>query len=467
MKRHYILFGILIFLSACHISKDIHAPLNDIPASYRNSNATDTETVATLPWQKLFKEPVLQTLIDSALANNLDMQLAIKNMDIARHSLAQARMSLVPVVGLNVGASGTIPSKNSLNGSLTEQFLGTNHIEDYTANLALSWEADIWGKVRNRKRAALAAYLQTAEAKKAVQTGIISMVSQTYYSLLMLDEQLRIARKNAALTDSTVRILTLQQQAGQVTALATQQAIAQRLLATQLVPQLEQDIALQENVLSILLGEYPHGIIRENRLYDLSIPSVMSAGIPIQMVKNRPDVRSSEFALTRANANVGLAKAEFFPSLMISATSGVNSFKASNWFSIPSSLFGIATGGIAQPLLQRGQIRSRYNISLAERDQAVIRFRQSVLQAVGEVSGAIVKLEKLETQYHVAEERVAILQQASRNAQLLFQNGMATYLEVITAQSNSLQSELNLANIKLGQLNTVTELYRSVGGGWR
>ncbi|RYD59200.1 MAG: efflux transporter outer membrane subunit [Sphingobacteriales bacterium] len=467
MKRYQFFLGLIIFLSACHISKDIEAPISDIPSSYRNGKAGDTQTIATLPWRDLFREPELQALIDSALANNLDMQLAIRNIDIARHSLRQARMSLLPAAGLNIGVSSTIPSKNSLNGSLTEQFLGTSHIEDYTANLGLSWEADIWGKVRSRKRAALASYLQTEEVKRAIQTNIVSMVSQAYYHLLMLDEQLKVAQKNAALSDSTVRILSLQQQAGQVTALATQQANAQRLLALQLVPQLEQEVELQENALSVLLGAYPHGIKRSGTLYSFSIPSTVYAGIPVQLVRSRPDVKGSEFALARANANVGLAKADFFPSLVVSASTGINSFKASNWFAIPSSLFGIGAGSIAQPLLQRGQIRARYNISLAERDQAVIRFRQSVLQAVEEVSGAIVRLEKLEGQYRIVKERAGVLQQATRNAQLLYQNGMATYLEVITAQSNSLQSELTLANIKLEQMNAFTELYRSLGGGWQ
>jgi outer membrane protein, multidrug efflux system len=164
---------------------------------------------------------------------------------------------------------------------------------------------------------------------------------------------------------------------------------------------------------------------------------------------------------------VGLAKANFYPALNITATGGVNSFKASNWFNLPASLFGVVTGAIAQPLLQRRAIRTNYNIAKIEREKTVIEFKQSVLQAVSEVSGAMVKIEKLNEQYRVASSRAEVLQQATKNAQLLFQSGMANYLEVITAQSNSLQSELALANIKLAHLNAVTELYRAVGGGWK
>ncbi len=469
MKKTYNILWLLIALlaSACRISKDVKTPNDYIPSAYRNSATADTQTIANIHWQDFFPDETLRQLIDTALVRNFDMQLAVKNLEIAHQSLKQARMSLVPTVGLNVAASSTVPSKNSLNGSLTSQFLGREHIEDFSANIGISWEADIWGKVRNRKRSALAAYLQTAEARKAVQTGIITMVAQSYYNLLMLDEQLKVAQRNVRLTDSTVRILQLQQEAGQVTALATQQAMAQQLVAAQLIPQLEQDIELVENNLSILTGSVPLRIERNAELDDLEIPASLPAGIPAQMVSNRPDVKSRELALTVANARVGLAKADFYPALNITATGGVNSFKASNWFNLPASLFGVVTGAIAQPLLQRRAIRTNYNIAKIEREKTVIEFKQSVLQAVSEVSGAMVKIEKLNEQYRAASNRAEVLQQATKNAQLLFQSGMANYLEVITAQSNSLQSELALANIKLAHLNAVTELYRAVGGGWK
>lgn len=460
----YLWLPALFALSACHISKDIKTPSASIPSAYRNAGG-DTQTIASIPWKEFFPDAVLLSLIDKALAQNNDMQLAIQNIEIANQSLKQARMSLVPAVGLNVSASSTIPSKNSLNGSLTDQFLGTNHIEDFNANLGLSWEADFWGKVRNRKRGALAEYLQSTEARKAVQVSIVSMVAQGYYNLLMLDEQLEIARKNAALADSTVRILQLQESVGQVTALATQQAVAQRLTAQQLVPQLERALQQQENALSVLAGTIPQEIERTRQ--QSTLPSLsLSAGVPVQLVKNRPDVRQAELALTVANARVGLAKADFYPSLMITATGGVNSFKANDWFQIPTSLFGVVGGAIAQPLLQRRAVRTRYNIALIEREKTIINFRQSILRSVEEVSNALVRLEKLNEEYRIANEKVAVSKSATKNAQLLFQNGMANYLEVINAQTNLLQSELALASLKTASLSAMADLYRSVGGGW-
>ncbi|RYE25194.1 MAG: TolC family protein [Sphingobacteriales bacterium] len=452
-------------LSACHISKDVTTPISSIPSTYRNATGGDTQTIASVTWKQFFPDAQLQDLIDTALANNYDMQLAVKNIEIAAQSLKQAKMSLVPAVTMNVGASSTIPSKNSLNGSLTNQFLGTQHIEDFNANIGLSWEADFWGKVRNRKRGALSEYLQSNEARKAIQTSIVSLVAQGYYNLLMLDEQLDIARKNAALTDSTVRILQLQETAGQVTALATQQAIAQKLTAAQLVPELERAMQVQENTLSVLTGRLPHDIARSKQQEKLQSIS-FDTGVPAQLLQNRPDVRQAELALTVANSRVGLAKADFYPSLVITATGGVNSFKATNWFNIPASLFGVVAGSLAQPLLQRRSIRTRYEIALLEREKTAITFRQSILQSVSEVSSALVRLEKLDEEYDIATEKVEVSKKATRNAQLLFQNGMANYLEVINAQSNLLQSELVLANLKTAKLSAAADLYRSVGGGW-
>jgi multidrug efflux system outer membrane protein len=197
------------------------------------------------------------------------------------------------------------------------------------------------------------------------------------------------------------------------------------------------------------------------------VPDNIPAGFPSAIVSRRPDVRTSELALNTANANVGIAKANMYPVLNITATGGVNSFKASNWFNIPASLFGTVTGSLLQPIFQQKKLRTQYNVAKVQRERTVLEFRQSVLNAVGEVSDAMVRIEKLKTQQSIAATRVNTLQQATNNANLLFKNGMATYLEVITAQSNVLQSELELASIKRAQLSAVSDLYRSLGGGWR
>lgn len=469
MKKYINGLLLLLLLSACKVSKDIKAPKPTLPDSFRNATLTaDTLSVADMQWKSFFKNAVLQVLIDSAIERNYDMQIAVKNIEASQLLFKQVKWNYIPQVDANITASTDRPSDNSLTGlSLSSYNIKTKHIEDYSANLSLSWEADIWGKIRNQSKAALATYLQTVEAKKAIQTNIVATVSQGYYNLLMLDAQLAIAQKNVRLNDSTLRIIRFQYDAGQVTSLAVEQAQAQQLTAARLIPEFEQNITIQENALRILTGDLPGGITRNANLDDIQLPDNFSAGIPSNMISRRPDVRSAELALTIDNANVGITKAAMYPALRITASGGVNSFMANNWFNIPASLFGIVSGSLLQPLFDHKELSTQYKVAEVRREKTVLQFRQSVLNAVGEVSDALVKIEKLKQQQAIVQNQVNILNKATANANLLFKNGMATYLEVITAQSNVLQSQLELATIKRDELSAVSDLYRSLGGGWR
>ena len=469
MKTYINGLLLLLLLSACKVSKDVQTPKNAAPDTFRNATLTaDTASVGDMQWKSFFTDATLQTLIDSAIERNYDLQIAVKNIEASHLLFKQVKWNYLPQTDLNITASSSRPSDNSLDGlSLAEYGLTTKHIEDYSANLSLSWEADIWGKIRNQSKSALAAYLQTIEAKKAIQTNIVATVSQGYYNLLMLDAQLDIAKKNVRLNDSTLRIIRFQYDAGQVTSLAVQQAQAQQLTAAQLIPEFEQNIAVQENALRILTGALPSSITVSTNLDEITVPDNLSAGVPSNMVSRRPDVRSAELALTIANANVGINKAAMYPALRITASGGINSFMANNWFNIPASLFGIVSGSVLQPLFDHKELSTQYKVAEVDREKTVIQFRQSVLNAVGEVSDALVKIEKLKQQQAIVQNQVNTLNQATQNANLLFKNGMATYLEVITAQSNVLQSQLQLATVKRDELSAVSDLYRSLGGGWR
>ena len=469
IKNRNILFFILLLsvLTACKVSRDIATPAAPLPTGFRNAISTDTASIADIKWNTFFDDASLQKLISSAIANNYDMQLALKNIESAQLLLNQTKWAYLPNAALQVTANSNRPSDNSLNGLSAKSFLGTTHVEDYSANIVLSWEADIWGKIKNQRAGALAAYLQTEEAKKWIQTNIVANVSEGYYNLLMLDAQLAIAKRNILLNDSTIRIIRFQFDAGQVTALAIQQAEAQQQTASALVPQLEKNVALQENALSILAGELPDRVQRNAVLSQVIIADSSSAGIPSELLSRRPDVKSYELELMRANAQVGITRANMYPSLNITAGIGLNSFLASNWFNIPASLFGVVAGGIVQPLFQKKQLTTAYEIAKVEREKTVIQFRQSVLYAVQEVSDALLRIDKLKMEHAIAVNRVNTLQKAITNANMLFQTGMANYLEVITAQSNALQSELQLAAITREQLSAKVELYRSLGGGWR
>ncbi|RZJ70507.1 efflux transporter outer membrane subunit [Flavobacterium sp.] len=472
MKNHIklLMTGVLLLvLSACKVSKDVETPKDATPNTFRFNDASGTASfsVANTDWRTFFTDETLQTLIDSALAKNNDLLVAQQNIEIARLRLGQAKWGNVPTLNLQVAASSTNPSENSLNGLSLSQFVGQHHIDDFTTAGSLSWEADIWGKIRNRKKSALAQYLQSAEAKNALQTIIVSNVSKGFYNLLMLDSQLEVARKNLDLNDRTLQMINLRYDSGQVTSLAKQQAEAQKLVAAQLIPFLEQQIAIQENALSVLTGSFPKAIDRKSSLAALSVSDKLDAGVPSEMVATRPDVKASELYLQQWNAEVGVAKAQLYPTLTISATGGVNSFEASNWFTMPASLFGTVAGGLTQPLLNGKRLKTQYKVAKAEREKAVIGFRQSVLVAVGEVSNALVSIDKLKLQYEAADGRRLQLEKAVSNADMLFKSGMANYLEVITAQDNLLQSELQVLVQKKARLDANVDLYRSLGGGWK
>jgi len=283
----------------------------------------------------------------------------------------------------------------------------------------------------------------------------------------MLDEQLDISKKNLMINDSTLLITRLQRDGGEVTTLAVEQAEVQRQTTALLIPQLENNIAVQENALSILTGALPGDISRNIKLSAFNMPDHFATGLPAAVVSRRPDVRANEMALVAANAQVGVAQAYMYPALNITATGGLNSFKTSNWFNIPASLFGIVAGSLTEPVFQHRELKTQFEIAKIQRDEAVIQFRQSVLNAAGEVSNALITTDKLKAQQQIASAQVDTLQRAIKNARLLFKSGMADYLEVLTAQRNSLLAELNLASVQREQLGAMVELYRSLGGGWQ
>jgi NodT family efflux transporter outer membrane factor (OMF) lipoprotein len=283
----------------------------------------------------------------------------------------------------------------------------------------------------------------------------------------MLDQQLRVTKENLDLNEHFVQMTRLLFDAGEVTYLAVQQAESQKQSTSLLIPQLEQNVSIQENALQLLTGNLPGPILRQDSLNDMHFQDTLSAGLPVALLSRRPDVRSNEMALVSANSQMGIAQANMYPAINLTAGAGLESFKSSNWFNIPNSLFGIATGTIIQPLFRRRELKTQYETAKLQREEAVIQFRQSVLTAVSEVNNALVQIDKLKEQEVLAKSQTDTLKAAVSNAQYLFQSDMANYLEVVTAQQNALQAQLNLASIRRQKLDAVVELYRALGGGWR
>ncbi|MBB4806351.1 NodT family efflux transporter outer membrane factor (OMF) lipoprotein [Chryseobacterium defluvii] len=438
-----------------------------LPEEFRFTATADTASIANLEWKQFFSDPILQGWIEKGISNNYDLQIALKQVASSQEKLKQAKYLQYPDVNFGITGQISRPSKNSMNGQSLNLFLGQSHVEDYNAAFNLAWEADIWGKIKNQQEVSRMQYLQTYEAKKAIQTQVVAAIAQGYYNLLMLDRQLEIAKTNLELSNNTLSITKKMWESGDTTSLGVQQATAQKQSTELLISQLEQNIAIQENALSILVGKAPNKVNRTIEMSDTSLPQNISAGLPAAMVSRRPDVRQQELVLLESNAIVGIAQANMYPSLKITATGGVNSFKVDNWFQIPASLFGSVLGGITQPVFQKRQLKTDLEIAKIQREKNVLAFRQSVLNAMGEVSDALVSNENLKVQEQKATEQVQTLKEGIKSAQLLYKGGMANYLEVITAQANSLQAELNLVSVKRQRLSSIVDLYRALGGGWK
>ncbi|KXH85059.1 efflux transporter outer membrane subunit [Chryseobacterium kwangjuense] len=454
---------------SCRVQK-FERPEVKMPETFRSDSllADTQENIAKTSYKDFFKDPVLVKLIDKAVAQNNDFLVALKQIEYASLAYNQSKWGNVPTISATLAnASISRPSDNSMNGMMAGQFMGRKYTEDYTTSVNFSWEADIWGKIKGRKEQALADYLKTQEAAKAVKTQLVASVVQGYYNLLMLDTQLQITKSNLEYSDSTLKFLTKQQELGLTTALAVQQ---QEILKDQIVksiPAIESSIAIQENALSLLTGSMPDKIERSGSLNNVQSPDRISTGIPSELLSYRPDIKSAELEVRKSAAAIHVAKVSMYPSLNITAQGGLNAFQASHWFSVPGSLFGMAAGMIAQPILNGKQLKTQYEQSKVMADQAEINFKQSVLKAVGEVSDALVQIQKLEEQQKIAEGLALKSNEAVKKADILFKYNSATYVEVIIAQSNKLQAELDLASLKAQRLNAITSLYRAVGGGWQ
>lgn len=458
-------FAIGILFTACNVTKQYKQPDLQLPDQYNTIAYSDTANIANIPWQAYFTDTTLKSLIQKGIAYNYDIQSAVKRIDIAQQQLQQAKTLQLPTLNASVSGQYNRPSENSINGGFA-QISGSKHYEDYVVGLNLSWEADIWGKLRSQKKAAYLQYLQTYEAKKTVQTQLIADIADGYYNLLMLDEQLRIATSNLQLADSTLKLTKLLKDAGESTLLSVEQTESQRQTIAELIPQLEQQIALQENALNQLTGQYPQAIARQTMLSNIALPQQLQTGIPAAVVSHRPDVRTAEMDIMIANEKIGIAQANMYPNFNITASAGWESLKTGNWFNIPASLFGIFAGTIAQPILNHRQNKTKLETAKLEREQAVIKFRQSVLGAVTDVSNSLVQIDKLNSQGKIAVSKARISDSAVIHANMLYKSGMANYLEVITAQNNSLQAHLDIASVNCQQLIAMVALYKSVGGGW-
>lgn len=485
MKNYNIQTGfcflIIVLLSSCKLGQKYQQPELNTTETFRGGWEGDSTqmNLGDIVWSDLFNDSVLIDLIDSALVNNFDMRIALKNIEIANRNLKINKLEYLPSIEANIGTINKQFRSNDFyaspsskwyaeKGETAPQSLST-YQSQHSSGLEFSWELDIWGKIANQKDILKADWLNTQEARNAIQTKLIADVAMGYFNLLKLDAQIEVAKRNVNLNDSTLRMIQLQFEAGEITALALQQTESQRLIAASLVPDLEKSILAQENALRMLIGEMPDRIIRAKSLNDkiINFDKKISLGSPLDIIRNRPDIKSAEYDLIKANANVNVTQIMRYPQLSLSGVFGVNAMLPKNWFNIPGALLGGVVGELSAPVFQKGKLKNKYEVAKIEREKQELSFQREVMEAVAEVSNTITSVEKQEEQLEFAKKRVVNSELAVKNASLLFKSGYATYLEVITAQSNALRSELDLVELKQKQMNSFITLYRALGGGWK
>ncbi|MBF0694558.1 MAG: efflux transporter outer membrane subunit [Flavobacterium sp.] len=457
-----LLLVMAVLLQSCFSAKTYHREELATENLFRATQvSTDSSSIADLPLSQLFTDPILQKHIDRAIQQNLDLQIALQNIAAAEATMRQGRVGYLPSLSLSADHTHQQLSRNSQFGALlqdrsTDQF-------QFAGNL--SWEADVWGKIRSNKRATEADYLESVFSKHAIQTRIVADVASSYFQLLALDAQLRVADSTLANRRSSIETIQALKDAGSANEVGVKQTEAQ-LYATQLIIEdIKANIVFVENAISILLGESPRSIER-GKLEDQTIAADIEIGLPATLLSRRPDVIAAEYALISNFEYTNVARSNFYPSLRITATGGFQSIDIQNWFDA-NSLFANVLSGITQPIFNRREIKTRYEIAQANQRRSLIQFQQSLLNAGREVSDALQDYQNETAKMEIRTRQLESLKQAATFSDELLNYGLANYLEVLTAKDQALNSELNLIDNKYRQFNAVVLLYRALGGGWQ
>lgn len=453
IKRIGIVFTLALLLNSCGIYST-YQPETEVPQNLyglRDSLSDgDTASLGNLPWRDLFTDPRLQTLIEIGLSNNTDLLTAHLKVKEAEASLMSARLSYLP--SFYLAPEGTVSS-----------FKGDQATRTYSLPLTASWEVDIFGGLTNAKRSAKAAYAQSQEYARAVQTQLIASIANSYYTLLMLDAQYEIATKTETNWQESVNATRAMKEAGMVTeaGLAQTEATYYQIHTTLL--DLQEQIQQVENALSLLLAEIPQSI-RRNRLEEQRLPEKFSVGIPLQMLSNRPDVKSAELALAQAFYTTNAARSAFYPSLTLNGSAGWTN-TAGALLVNPGKILVSAIASLTEPLLNRGTNRARLRIAKAQQEEARLHFTQTLLNAGSEVNDALIQYQTANEKTRWYAQQVTALEKAVKSTQLLMQHGTTTYLEVLTARQTLLSAQLNQVANRFAEIQGLVNLYQALGGG--
>jgi multidrug efflux system outer membrane protein len=456
-----VIFVLLLLVQGCAVGPNYVRPKVNAPTEYHGAEASAQQaSFADLPWWEIFKDERLKELIQTALANNYDLRVAITRIEQSRQIAAQARARYFPFVNYAVSSSD---GRNEFVGTVAPN--GGQTRGAFVAAASVAWEADVWGQLRRLNESARAQYLSSEEARRAVMLSLVSDVAQAYLQLLALDLQLDIAKQTTASFTQTLKLFTDRLEGGVASKLDTSRAAAALGTAAASIPELEREIALTENQISVLLGNNPAEIQHTAKLLDEIIPPDVPAGLPSALLERRPDVLEAEQQLRSASAQVGVATANFFPQIGLTALLGRASTPLSALSSGQANIWSIA-GNVAGPIFQGGALRAQKRQAVAFWEQTKLQYEQTALNAFLDVSNALISRQKYEAIQKEQADAVQAYQESVKVALQRYLAGKASYYEVLEAQQQLFPAEISLAVTELNRRAVIVQLYRALGGGW-
>jgi outer membrane protein, multidrug efflux system len=450
--------------SGCAVGPNYARPEMPAPPAHRFfEGEAQAQSIADTPWWEVAKDPQLQALIREAIAHNLDLRTATARVAEARAQYGIARSFLFPEVGLAGGYSAEQASRLS---EPPQGIAAKKTYQNWSAGFPVSWEIDLFGRIRREKEAAFAAYLATEEGRRAALITLVADVASTYLFLRELDLQLDVARRTVKTNEETVSYYEKRLQGGVSNRLEVDRAVANRSRTAVVIPQLEQQIAFSENALCLLLGRPPGPIERGGALSEEHVAPEVPVGLPASLLERRPDVLAAEQQLVAANANVGAAKALFFPTISITGLLGTVSSEFSNLLKADANVWQVSPSLFA-PIFQGGRIRRNYDAAKARFEQAAAQYQKAALNSYREVANAIVSVKKLGEARLELEDGVEALTNAAALSRSRYDAGLASYLEILNADQQLFDQELQLAQVRGEEMRAFVELYRALGGGWQ
>jgi len=469
LKLVMVCFG-LLSLQSCFVAKDFVSPELNVAETFGDYKAIDSSSIAAISWKEFFTDDQLLELIQTALDSNYDAKIAYQNILAAESFYRRGKARYFPSINGNVNVSSTDFSENSVlgqqfaNNAQQNQQEPPSRVEQFDLTVSTSWEADIWGRITSIKNAELSAVFEVEAAYRALQTRIVADVATLYYQLQTLDAQLAVAEETVKTREKSLATITTLKESGQTTAVAIKQQEAQLYTAKIVAADTRKQLRLVENSLSLLLAQSPTSIERSALEPQRRNPEI-DLGYPAQLLRNRPDVLQAEYQLKKAFYNTNAAEAEFYPRITLGADVGFQSLAFKDWFQ-SGSFYNTLLGGLAQPIFNRRQIKTRYEVQQTEQEKALYGFKKQVLLAEREVSDALVAYRIEQEKELLRKKQLAALRDAVQFSNTLLTNGYANYLEVLRATDQMLNTELQLIGTYFEIRQSEVALYQALGGGW-